>query len=308
MENIQLLASVAHDSGSYEESYKYQTKILEMNASDADAWVKKGVAAAFLTTSQSMKGREAKNCILKGIELGASDSTKATALTALREAYNAQFNRINDELRQNILDHQKISMPAGGSALLHMAGQSLNKIIAGRALAPARIDGVELIVAMCAIKPTQETYRLGVVAINNLIEHAKQNGDYLKNTNDALPQIKVISIRESLLKEAETKYPGFKASTQQPLNQSKKEGCFIATAAAGDYNHPQVVILRILRDNFIMSYSWGRLFVWAYYKISPSIASLIEKSPITQVMVMRFFVSPISRAASKFILSKYHSK
>jgi hypothetical protein len=47
-------------------------------------------------------------------------------------------------------------------------------------------------------------------------------------------------------------------------------GCYIATMVYGNYDHPQVMVLRDFRDNFLSNYSIGRNFIQFYYKYSPS--------------------------------------
>jgi hypothetical protein len=53
-----------------------------------------------------------------------------------------------------------------------------------------------------------------------------------------------------------------------------KKGCYIATMAYGDYEHPQVVILRNFRDKTLAKSLLGRWFVRTYYHYSPI---LVEK-------------------------------
>lgn len=70
-------------------------------------------------------------------------------------------------------------------------------------------------------------------------------------------------------------------STIREMNrqvQLKKEGCYIATMAYGDYDHPQVVILREFRDNVLMKTIIGRLFVRKYYKYSPLLVNKLKHS------------------------------
>lgn len=46
-------------------------------------------------------------------------------------------------------------------------------------------------------------------------------------------------------------------------------GCYIATMAYGDYDDPQVLKLRVFRDNYLLKRQWGQKFVQWYYKNSP---------------------------------------
>lgn len=57
-------------------------------------------------------------------------------------------------------------------------------------------------------------------------------------------------------------------------NSSDGGGCYIATMAYGDYEHPQVVILRNFRDETLAKSLLGRWFVKIYYHYSPI---LVEK-------------------------------
>jgi hypothetical protein len=51
-------------------------------------------------------------------------------------------------------------------------------------------------------------------------------------------------------------------------------GCYIATYVYGDYNSPEVLTLRLFRDNYLSHYAIGIYFIKKYYSISPK---LIEK-------------------------------
>jgi len=52
------------------------------------------------------------------------------------------------------------------------------------------------------------------------------------------------------------------------------DGCYIATMAYGNYEHPQVLELRTFRDEFLSKSYLGRNFIKLYYKYSPL---LVEK-------------------------------
>jgi hypothetical protein len=51
-------------------------------------------------------------------------------------------------------------------------------------------------------------------------------------------------------------------------------GCYIATMAYGNYDHPQVLILRKFRDNVLDKSVFGKWFIKTYYHYSPK---LVEK-------------------------------
>ncbi len=81
---------------------------------------------------------------------------------------------------------------------------------------------------------------------------------------------------------------------------SEQDECFIATAAFGSKYHPEVVILRHFRDEFLMTNRWGREFVKYYYKHSPVAANIIRDYPGYKVPV-RIFLIPFVLLALLFL-------
>ena len=61
-------------------------------------------------------------------------------------------------------------------------------------------------------------------------------------------------------------------------------GCFIATAAYGDYNHPFVRILCIFRDRYLLTSSLGQKFVAWYYANFSIMSKTISSSVSLQVL------------------------
>ena len=69
-------------------------------------------------------------------------------------------------------------------------------------------------------------------------------------------------------------------------------GCFIATAAYGSYLHPHVQTLRRFRDRVLMTTSAGRAVVAAYYRVSPTLARVIERDPDSRAAA-RVVLTPV---------------
>lgn len=74
---------------------------------------------------------------------------------------------------------------------------------------------------------------------------------------------------------------------------SKSGGCFIATACYGNYDAPEVLVLRQLRDDKLLTTFSGKIFVKFYYSVSPFFAVLISKSYILKKLVRQYFLKPV---------------
>lgn len=84
-------------------------------------------------------------------------------------------------------------------------------------------------------------------------------------------------------------------------------GCLIATAAYGTEMAPQVQFLREIRDNTVMSTSFGAAFMTGfntlYYSFSPTIADLERENPVFQEAV-RAFITPMISTLTIMMLAE----
>lgn len=85
-----------------------------------------------------------------------------------------------------------------------------------------------------------------------------------------------------------------------PPGSEKKGGCFIATAAMGDYNHPVVMDLRLFRDNWLLRRDWGVQFTNWYYTHGPKAANIIEKSTLLRKLTFFAIVKPLQILTKRF--------
>lgn len=71
------------------------------------------------------------------------------------------------------------------------------------------------------------------------------------------------------------------------LNPSDSGACYIATMAYGDYNHPQVLILRHFRDLYLAQRNWGKWFIRTYYKYSPSLVEKLRNHTLMNKLIKK---------------------
>lgn len=94
-------------------------------------------------------------------------------------------------------------------------------------------------------------------------------------------KINSLQISDNTQKTIETEFPYFISivnSTEQI--KKKSEGCYIATAVYGSYEHSQVMLLRGFRDNTLNKSSLGKKIIELYYSYSPSLAAKLKNRHI----------------------------
>ncbi len=84
-------------------------------------------------------------------------------------------------------------------------------------------------------------------------------------------------------------------------------GCFIATAAYGSYNSDEVRVLRVFRDQYLLTNRWGSEFVKFYYRHSPPIARYIaDKEDLKRIV--RLTLKPLVAVIRQHTPSEHHGK
>lgn len=72
---------------------------------------------------------------------------------------------------------------------------------------------------------------------------------------------------------------------------SSSEGCYIATMAYGDYDHPQVLVLRQFRDSYLSQRNWGKKFISFYYANSPRWVETLKDHKRINTLIRRLLDS-----------------
>jgi len=68
---------------------------------------------------------------------------------------------------------------------------------------------------------------------------------------------------------------------------SGSSGCYIATMAYGDYDHPQVMILRQFRDDVLDKSAFGKWFIKTYYHYSPKLVERLKNQKTVNILIRK---------------------
>lgn len=89
--------------------------------------------------------------------------------------------------------------------------------------------------------------------------------------------------------------------TTKQMDPYSPEGCFIATATYGTEAHPKIDLLREFRDEFLKENYFGRLFVKAYYRLSPPVADYVAAKEARREKVRKLLVEPLCKVVEKVL-------
>lgn len=102
-----------------------------------------------------------------------------------------------------------------------------------------------------------------------------------------------------------TGYPSYSSPTSSSHSRHS-EGCYIATMAYGDYDHPKVLVLRSYRDNVLKSNIGGRIFIRIYYAISPIMVKMLKNNIIINNAIRQQLDRMIEHINAKYNFDKVH--
>ena len=86
--------------------------------------------------------------------------------------------------------------------------------------------------------------------------------------------------------------------------ETKKSGCFIATATMGDINHPTVLHLKEFRDIFLLKRAWGVSFIRYYYHYGPYPSRIIAKSRLLRFVSYLIIIKPLTMITNWLLQNK----
>ncbi len=145
------------------------------------------------------------------------------------------------------------------------------------------------------LKESARTSELAILAgiYWDLVRIYDTNDAYLPRQKKAAEKLARFAAFTPLFVDLMRKAKIFQKTSRHPdviKNMISKAGkvksrCFIATAAFESNLAPEVLALRQFRDMNLKETSFGRQFIFYYYKYSPQVACVIDEQPILKAPV-----------------------
>lgn len=151
---------------------------------------------------------------------------------------------------------------------------------------------------------TNEIYQklsndLASLALACLIEYVNKSGnpnlgiapsigEHQINAMNAIGELEMdITLRKRYNEQKQSLLRLQQGVQSRSSGKSTGGGCYIATMAYGDYDHPQVMILRNFRDNVLDKSAIGRLFINFYYKVSPCLVEILKNHNGINILIRK---------------------
>lgn len=89
------------------------------------------------------------------------------------------------------------------------------------------------------------------------------------------------------------------AESSQRSQSNQSSNCYIATKVYGNIDAPQVITLRVWRNNYLNNFMLGRVFVKVYYKIGPVLAKLIISESLVERTIRKVLNSLVLKISKR---------
>ena len=276
------MAKTAEIGGNNSEALGYFNRVLEIDPTNSEAWIGKGKAAAWQSTLANIRLKEALISFQHAVANAPADQKVGVTEEVLSQV-NAVVVALYGIARNHMIEF--VSLDNTWPQYLNQVAQLLDVLNDASKWSQHHRITLDNIIHLC--KDNIEGYSYRDRLNNNWPCVHSINPEYEKSLREMMDQA-AASIRES-----DTSY------SLPSVVKKEKDACFIVTATMGDFNHPDVVYLRLFRDEWLRKRVLGRIFIAVYYRIGPSLAFLIDQSEILRQASRRFIVQPAIRAAAR---------
>ncbi len=275
------IAQTALDAKNGQEAYSYAEKVLEKDSSSAIAWYVKMRAIEFIAKIGNPKVEEVVSCSRQVIR--ASNVTNNTEL--IDKTYTYLLERANDLLAiatnlavdttmiENLTQSVMRVNPSNVTAQVIASDATtlgMMETLANGALSLKKEVPIETIKATPKyIELVRKAANGYITYCNSYVNRVTIYSAYLNDANMAERRQKIAEFKQGLPAEIGSSIADSIDSGKEKAESNN--GCYIATCVYGSYDCPQVWTLRRYRDYTLAETWYGRLFIKAYYAISPTL-------------------------------------
>ena len=291
MEKIKKLAEVALESENFELAYNYYSKLLEEDIENSDYWLKKALCAAHLSKMDKMLAKEVIVSLKTYFQFEQPNEDDLKKIvdeftSIIFEKILEGKSFITDEINRKF---NALQIPAGTLYAVNQLRKASIQTEVGSQYKNILFEYFKVMDFVLRKKLTligcEKAYR----AVNSTNSTSKNNGNFFYSLDGTESESILLKDLFSLSKNELDRLSPNNTVTNPPSTS----GCFIATATMGDYDNPLVLDLRYFRDNWLLNRNWGNEFVKWYYKHSPKVATIIEKSIILKKITYFSIVKPL---------------
>ncbi|RVD55408.1 hypothetical protein EN828_25255 [Mesorhizobium sp. M2D.F.Ca.ET.185.01.1.1] len=278
--NLLGMARTATAGGNQQEALTYYNRVLEIDPTISEAWLGKGKAAGWQSSLANLRLPEALIAFNHAIAT-ATEGARPSITNEVVGEVNRMVVALYRVAREHMMEYA--SLDNTWESYLVQVSQMIDALDNVRAWSPSDRTTLENIVHLC--KDNIEGY------------------SFRNKFNNNMPMALGISeTYERLLRErmnqAAAAIRSMDGSYSPPSIEKKQaEACFVVTATMGDPQHPQVLLLRRFRDEWILKRRWGKAFVDFYSKVGPPLAAVIEGSKLLRRLSFILIVKPAARFA-----------
>ncbi len=275
-------AKAAEGAGDAERAYQEYGQALDLDRSRADAWLGKARAAGLRATGTLLPLAEISAATAQAVERAPAErgaEVRSAAAALLREAALAQQQRSAKRL------DDYVSARGEWRRYLERCASVVRALEHAHALDPADPVALERIVEVCAGQIEGVVYNdVGDYQIVTQRRHG------ITAAYEAELRRKIADCAAAL----EALRPGYAPPAVKKAELDPKSSCFVVTATLGDPDHPDAVVIRRWRDQWLARSPCGRLLVRAYGKAGPPAARVVRRSRALQALSRTLLVRPLA--------------
>lgn len=276
------MAKTAEIGSNNAEALEYYNRVLETDPTIAEAWIGKGRAAAWQSTLANFRVSEGIIAFQHAIS-NAGEARPAVIVEVVDE-----LNKIVAALYGLARKHMEefAALDRTWPSYLGQVAQMLDALDQAEMWAPRNKVTLENIVHLTKDNIEGYKYWDSLYRVSGLHGITPEYEAKLRNMMDQAI---------AALREIDDNYAA-------PIVEKKQaDACFVVTATMGDFNHPDVVLLRQFRDQWILKHQGGHTVVAYYYRVGPWIAAWIEKTTLRRRIAYRLIVRPAVHFALKMM-------